>query len=65
MWTDDPITDAERHIAKQEEALERLPKCVCCNNPIQDDYCYEINDELICQECLDLFHRKPVENYVG
>lgn len=64
MWTDDPITDAERHIAKQEEELERLPKCVCCNNPIQDDYCYEINDELICQECLDLFHRKQVEDYV-
>lgn len=65
MWTDDPIADAARYIAKQEEALEKLPKCSCCNNPIQDDYCYEINDELICQECLDLFHRKPVEDYVG
>lgn len=65
MWTDDPIADAERYIAKQEEELERLPKRGCCNNPIQDDYCYEINDELICQECLDLFHRKPVEDYVG
>lgn len=63
VWTDNPIADAERYTAKQEEALERLPKCSYCNNPIQDEYCYEINDELICEECLDLFYRKQVEDY--
>lgn len=42
----------ERHERKQEKWLEIRPLCSCCNEPIQEDYYYEINEEKICAEFL-------------
>ena len=62
MWTDDPIADADRYTAKQEEALKKLPECGWCDNPIQDEHCYLINDEAVCQDCLDMFFKVRTED---
>lgn len=64
-YTDDPIADFARYDAEQEEQLEKMPVCCECDNPIQDEYCYEINGEVICETCLDRFFRKSVEDYVS
>lgn len=64
-FTNNPISDAERYAAEQEEELEKLPKCECCGEPIQDDFYYEINDEVICESCLNGHCRKDVDDYVG
>jgi formylmethanofuran dehydrogenase subunit E len=37
---------------QQERWLASLPKCDLCNEPIQDEYGYMINGNLICEECL-------------
>lgn len=50
--------------AQNEKRLARLPRCSECDEPIQDEHCFEINGELICQACLDNNHRKWVEDYV-
>ena len=63
-WTDDPIADFNRHEAEQQKLIEKLPICYECGEPIQDDECFEINDELICPECLKDNHRKKVEDYI-
>lgn len=63
--TDNPIRDFERHDAEQQRELDRLPRCAECDEPIQTEHCFEINDELICPECLMTNHRKWVEDYVG
>ena len=60
-YTDDPVKDAERYIAEQEAELEKLPECCECGYKIQDDYCYEISDEYICEDCLKSNHRKSVD----
>ena len=57
-WTDSPIDDFERHDAEQERKLERLPECCECGNKIQDEHCFEINDEYICKQCLNENHKK-------
>ena len=59
-WTDDPLADFRRHDAQQEAKLERLPRCSECGEPIQDDYAYCINDEWICERCLDANYRREV-----
>ena len=64
-FTDNPIADAERYAAEQEEALDKLPRCEYCNKPIDDDYLFEINDEVICEGCLNKHFRKGVDDYVG
>ena len=50
------------HDAEQEIKLEQLPRCSECGKPIQDDFCYEINDEYICEKCLTDNHRKLTED---
>ena len=66
MWSysGDPLRDAEARDAEQQAALDKLPKCAYCNEPIQDEFCFEINDELICEDCLNEHHRKWVDDYV-
>jgi formylmethanofuran dehydrogenase subunit E len=51
------------HQAEQDRLLDSLPVCNCCNEPIQDEYCYEIDSGLVCEECLKDNYRKPTENY--
>ena len=62
-YSDDPVADFLRRDAEQARKLERLPVCVECDEPIQDDYCFEIDGELICAECLVRNHRKYTEDY--
>ena len=64
-YTDDPIRDAERHMAKMDAKLNRLPRCCECDEPIQAEHCYEVNDELICPGCMKDNHRKHVDDYVN
>ena len=52
-YSDDPVRDAGRYDDAQEEWLESLPKCVCCGDPIQDDYAYDFGDGLTCEYCVD------------
>lgn len=65
FYTDDPVADAERHLAEQDRQLEKLPVCDYCDEAIQDEYFFMIDDEPICKACLIHNFRKRVEDYVG
>ena len=54
-----------RYDDEKERELAKLPVCVDCDQPIQDDYYYLINDKCICPDCLESGYRKDVENYAG
>ena len=54
----------EAHEREKERQLERLPVCEVCSKPIQDEHLYLINDEFVCQDCLDRDFRKCVDDYV-
>lgn len=64
MWTDNPIADAERYYAEQEEKVKRSPKCTECGEHIQDEYFYEIDGVYICCECMKDNHKKWTEDYI-
>ena len=64
FYTDDPLNDFANWDAEQQRRLDKLPKCSECGEPIQTEECYEINDELICPDCMETNHRKWVEDYV-
>lgn len=53
------------HDAEQQRSLEKLPQCETCGEYIQDDYYFEINDEIICWECLKANHRKRTEDFIS
>lgn len=54
----------DRHEAEQQRQLDKLPKCDYCGEPIADDFLYDINGDVICEECLKDNFRKPVDYYV-
>ena len=64
FYSDDPVMDAERHIEAQDEKLKKLPVCSECEQPIQDDHFYDINGEPVCHDCLNIYYRKEVEDYI-
>lgn len=62
--TDNPLLDYSRYMDSKEQALSKLPVCSECDEHIQDDYCYVINDECICEECINLYYRKSIDDLV-
>lgn len=53
----------KQQYAEQEAQLEKLPLCEYCGERIQDDYYFEINNECICEDCLNDNFRKDIEDY--
>lgn len=52
MWTDDPVRDAAAHDAEGEAWLKSLPVCDECGEPIVEDFYWEINGDVYCEDCL-------------
>ena len=58
FFTDDPVADFDRWDAEQNKQLERHPRCADCDNHVQDDHYYLINDEVICPACIEAYRRE-------
>lgn len=64
--TDDPERDFNRWDLEKERQLARLPVCEGkkCGKRIQDDYYFEIEGEILCEECMNAKYRKSTEDYI-
>lgn len=51
-YSDDPVRDASFHDLEQDRWLKSRPRCKWCGQRIQDDDAFEINDELVCNDCV-------------
>lgn len=49
--TDDPVKDFENHDTEQQSELDKLPLCIYCGEPIQQDKAFYYNDQWCCKEC--------------
>lgn len=49
----------------QARGRAKLPVCSVCREPIQDDFLYVIDDEIICEECLRENFRKSTDDFIG
>lgn len=43
----------EAHDREEQERLDRLPICECCNHPIQQEEAIHYNDQWFCEDCED------------
>lgn len=64
FWTDDPVADAYAYDRECQENLNKYPKCYHCEKPITDEHFYMINDEKVCEECLNDLYRETTEDYI-
>lgn len=46
--------------AELARAEAQVPVCEICGKPVAEDFYYEINDVVICAECMDRHFRKEV-----
>lgn len=58
--TDDPLADHDRFEREQELLAAKLPTCDYCEKPV-DDYYWNINGEIFCEDCLNEHFRMAVE----
>lgn len=63
-YTDNPVLDAERHYTRQEEQLNKQPKCSYCGKRIQTEKLCVFDDEVICLSCLDEHFIKWTDDYL-
>lgn len=61
--TDDPVADFNRWDAEQARKLARYPTCTECGEVILSDRCWEFDDGLICEFCLEENHQKDTSDY--
>lgn len=63
--TDDPIADYDRYDAEQAALDELLPVCCDCGERIADEFCYELNGTILCEDCLKRSCRRQTTDLMG
>ena len=62
--TDDPYRDFERYDRESTAWLGNRPVCYRCNQHIQEDRLWVINDEFYHEECAEDEFKKWTEDYI-
>ena len=59
MLFDEPLDDDI-----EKDASGVLPTCSECEKPIEDEFCFVINGEPICEECMEQY-KQPTAYLMG
>lgn len=59
----EPYEDFLRKEPEEEKWLKTRPVCAWCGHPIQDEYAYEIDGELVCEDCIEECRTSVPEEY--
>lgn len=51
------------HLAAEDREEERYPHCDKCGNAIYDEHYYEINGDLLCEDCMNDKYRFNTDDY--
>jgi formylmethanofuran dehydrogenase subunit E len=61
----DPLDDFDRIDQELARREARLPACDECSHRIYDDYYFEIDGEILCEECMKRRYRRSTEDYAN
>ena len=59
----DPEFDFKRWEQEQREWEEKLPCCERCGEKI-DEYVWNVDDQILCEDCAKAKYRRDAEDYV-
>lgn len=62
--TNDPVSDFNRYDAMQQRELERCPKCDYCDEHITADNYYDLDGDIVCEDCLDRYFKRFTDDYI-
>lgn len=60
----DPDEDFLHLDREQSEQEEQLPVCDGCDKSIDEDYFFEIDTEILCEDCMKRRYRKNTNDYI-
>lgn len=63
FYSDDPIADYDRYDRERQEWEDSLPHCEHCGEP-GDDFVWEIEGEILCDDCAIAKYRRNLGDYV-
>jgi formylmethanofuran dehydrogenase subunit E len=63
-YSDDPGADYDAFDREQTDWVEARPVCAICGEHIQDEYLFNIDGDLICEECLIYHYRKSTDDFI-
>ena len=58
----DNYSQLERHEAEMERRLSQRPVCEDCGEPIQDEFYFNVEGEILCEECMHDRYRKRADD---
>lgn len=64
FYSGDPVRDAERYLAAQDEEAEKYPVCAHCDEPITDEKLFDLDGELYHISCFVSQFQKDTEDYM-
>lgn len=60
----DPLRDYDLYEALQVKKELAQPHCDKCHEPIWDEYAWEIDGWLLCEDCARKEYRKPIDDFM-
>lgn len=63
--TDDPLRDFDRYDAAMAAREARLPNCERCGKVINDDFYFEIDNEILCEKCMRDEYERSTEDWLN
>ena len=61
----DALDFARWHEEEEAKAEAKLPVCEDCGEIIYDEYYYDVDGDILCEECLKDRYRHYTEDYDG
>lgn len=53
----------ERHDREMEQKLAERPICDDCGRPIQDEHYFEVEGDILCEDCMCHRYRRELADY--
>lgn len=60
----DPLRDFDRYDAYQAQQEARLPVCDKCGKRIHDEIYFDINAEILCEDCMFDEYGRSTQDYL-
>ena len=60
----DPLDDFDRYDREQAQYEAKLPECEKCGKPIHDDTYFEIDNEILCEDCMRDRYERSTDDWL-